>query len=224
MTNTQMLLLLFGLEFGLAAVVLGGFLWWRRRQRRAGSGEAGAIDDEGHPPPSLYLERELALTRSRVEELGDDAPESLRLRLAWLALEHEIAEKRGSSPDEAYWEGLRGRIDDILQVLMAAAAPAAPAQAESAEPAAEAAAGGDGIDEAVASDIIEQQARTIDYLRGYIAELMEKAGGDTEGAEEVEARFAEIERVNKELKTCVEVLEDENQFLRDQIGALLQME
>ncbi len=221
MTNTQMLLLLFGLEFGLAAVVLAGFLWWRRRQRKAGSGTAGDIEDEGHPPPSLYLERELALTRSRVEELGEAAPEGLRLRLAWLGLEQQIAERHGSSPDEAFWEELRGRIDDILQVLMAAAAPAGAGTAVAPE---EAAASGDGIDEAIASDIIEQQARTIDYLRGYIAELMEKAGGDSEGAEEVEARFAEIERVNRELKTCVEVLEDENQFLRDQVAELLKMD
>ncbi|WP_297528991.1 hypothetical protein [Thiohalobacter sp.] len=219
MTNPQMLLLLFGLEVGLAAVVLGGLLWWRRRQQRARSGGSEDIEDEDHPPPSLYLERELALTRSRIEALGDAAPDTLRMRLAWLGLEREIAEQNGSGVDEAFWEALPGRIETILP--RAPAAQDVSAGAEGPEVAETSAVDQDKVD---AGSVIERQARTIDYLRGYIAELVKRAGGDEEGTEEVEARFAEIERVNRELKTCVQVLEDENQFLRDQIGELLKME
>ncbi len=219
MTNTQMLLLLFGLEVALAAVVFGGLLWWRRRQQRARSGGSEDIEDEDHPPPSLYLERELALTRSRIEALGDTVPDTLRMRLAWLGLEQEIAEQNGSGVDEAFWEALPGRIETILP--RTPAAQDVSAGAEGPEAAKTSAVDQDEVD---AGSVIERQARTIDYLRGYIAELVKRAGGEEEGTEEVEARFAEIERVNQELRDCVSVLEDENRFLREQVASLLKLD
>ena len=73
-------------------------------------------------------------------------------------------------------------------------------------------------------DIVAQQSKTIDYLRNYIQELLDQHGHMPSPEPNIASKFDELERANKELSGCVEILVDENEFLREQIAALLKME
>ena len=95
--------------------------------------------------------------------------------------------------------------------------------------------------------LIEKQNQTIEFLKKYSREILDtilKQNGDflsskqgpedvaklseahnamLENSESLLKKIDELEFQNKELNLCVEVLEDENLFLRDQISSLLKL-
>jgi predicted RNase H-like nuclease (RuvC/YqgF family) len=65
-------------------------------------------------------------------------------------------------------------------------------------------------------DMVNDQQSTIGNLQGMLEQLRPEAGK----AHELEDMLSDVVKSNKELNTCIMVLEDENQSLRDQLNTL----
>lgn len=200
-------------------LVLGYLIWQKRKQRSTPHTETVEVptDEPSGPTPSLYLEREAAKTRTFTEFLHDNPREeptdlvlraALHLRAGLLRKESELAYKPVTVRDAAQWTALAELFTTELSanVFSHASAKVHAVHGEDAE----------------SSEIIAaQQTRTIQYLRDYVEQLLEKVGHQPRPDENIVNRFDEIERANREMGLCITVLEDENSFLRDQIAALL---
>ena len=168
----------------------------------------GAPNDVTH-----YLATELQRTRGRLEGLGGAALGAgasasiagrLALRVELLQMEAEWAGQTGH--DDAAWNGL----DERLRGLLArdAVAPMSPA------PSAASAGGSDVVE---TKSLFDEQHTTIEQLKADIA----AAVTNSEVTESLQAKLDKLGRTARELTFCVSILEDENQFLRDQVQALL---
>lgn len=217
------------LEVIVVLLVLLGVVLWRLRKAR-GRDRIEYIDGAvAHPTPALYLESEVAKTRAHLEEAtatADSDPQqtALGLRAALLEVEAELAQTPPEQRDVAYWQALATRLGEIVAATGYSVAVTAEAAAEPPPPPAPQPVYVTADEDANISGLVEQQAKTIDFLRNYIQELLDTHGHTPSPDPEVAGRFDELERNNKELSSCVAVLEDENSFLRDQIAALLQMD
>lgn len=197
-----------------------GYLIWRQRRLRAGQTRIQFIDaSEDHPAPALYLDREAARTRTFVEGLraqpeaepGEPALRSaLAVRAALLRDESALAGRPTAERDADAWTLLAQQVETAL-----AKAGFTTCQNKVGEIY--------GEDTGATEAIIAQQTRTIEHLREYIQQLLEKLGHEPLPDQHVLERFDELERANRELNQCIAVLEDENAFLRDQIAALLKL-
>lgn len=148
--------------------------------------------------------------------MADPAQPALSLRAALLEVEAELSNSLPEERTREFWQGLADRLGGVLTTAgFNAAADKVPAE--------QAPQVGNVEDES-AADIVAQQSKTIDYLRNYIQELLDQHGHQPSPEPNIASKFDELERANKELSGCVEILEDENEFLREQIAALLKME
>jgi len=106
----------------------------------------------------------------------------------------------------------------------------------------------DGYDDEGAKRLIEQQNQTIAFLKKYTRDILDKILkqnadflGSQQGPDDVAKlsvahdefmvntqslmeKIDKLEYQNNELTMCVSVLEEENQFLRDQIASLLKLQ
>jgi hypothetical protein len=213
------------LEGIVVLLIVIGVLVWRQRAARAKDRIAYIDGSDAHPTPALYLESEVAKTRTHLDTLsaesaaGDvaDAQPALSLRAALLEVEAELSSSLPEERTRDFWQGLAKRLDGVLTTAGFNAGSAAATAAQAAPvPAA-------NVEDASAADIVQQQSKTIDYLRNYIQELLDQHGHLPSPEPNISEKFDYLERANKELSGCVEILEDENEFLREQIAALLKL-
>jgi len=199
----------------LVLLIIAG---WRLRKVSGGSGHNLIEASEGHPPPSLYLDREAAQTQTFVATL-QGKPEcvptdpslrsSLGVRARLLRHESILARTPVRERDAAGWSLLA--LD--MSRLLSAEGYVRKAKADQIH----------GEDTQTSVVLAKQQEQTIMHLREYIQELLEALGHQPSPETDIEDRFNELDRVNEELKLCVTILEDENEFLRNQIAALLKL-
>ena len=232
MISFSLITLFLVLEGIVALLIVIGVLVWRLRKARAQDRIAYIDGSDAHPTPALYLESEVAKTRSHLESLiadnsvgeadvvVDSLQPALSLRAALLAVEAELSQSLPEERTREFWQGLADRLGEIVTAsgyssesvaVEAAQAPAGQvAQAEN-------------VEEASVTELVDQQSKTIDYLRNYIQELLDQHGHQPSPDPNITGKFDELERANKELSGCVLILEDENEFLREQISALLKI-
>ncbi|MGD8711079.1 MAG: hypothetical protein PVF40_11860, partial [Ectothiorhodospiraceae bacterium] len=74
----------------------------------------------------------------------------------------------------------------------------------------------EGVDSGSLRDILGQQAKTIAGLQ----ERALKAGDNPDAREQLDADLQTLERQMQELNTCLEVLENENDYLYEQLREL----
>ncbi|HSJ48200.1 MAG TPA: hypothetical protein VLA26_05065 [Gammaproteobacteria bacterium] len=199
----------------LVLLIIAG---WRLRKVSGGSGHKLIEANEGHPPPGLYLDREAAKTQTFVASLQgkpecEPADPALRSSLGVRArlLRHEsvLARTPMGERDPGGWSLLARDVSRLLS----AEGYVRKAKADQIH----------GEDSQTSVVLAKQQEQTIMHLREYIQELLEALGHQPSPETDIEDRFNELDRVNEELKLCVAILEDENEFLRDQIAALLKL-
>lgn len=208
------------LEVIAALTLLLGVLYWRQRRLRSTNSIQYIDTSEDYPTPSLYLDSEAAKTKTFVEMLHDQPRAepvdlvlraALGLRAGLLRKESALAKTPISERDAALWTALA---EQVAAVLRAEAFSHASAKLHAVH----------GEDTASTEVIAAQQARTIQHLREYIGQLLEKMGHQPSPDQNIIGRFDDMERANREMCQCIAVLEDENSFLRDQIAALLKTE
>lgn len=205
------------LENIAALTVLLGLMFWRQQRLRSTNSIQYIDGTEDYPTPSLYLDSEAAKTKTFVETLHDHPkaePTDLVLRAALgvraglLRKESESAKKPVSERDAALWMALAKQ---VATQLGAEAFSHVTAKVHAVH----------GEDTVSTEVIAAQQARTIQHLRDYVGQLLDKLGHQPLPDQNIAGRFDEMERTNREMSQCIAVLEDENSFLRDQIAALL---
>lgn len=215
------------LEGIVVLLIITGVLLWRTR-RAGGRDRIAYIDgSDTHPTPALYLESEVAKTRNHLDSLTTGKatkPAALSLRAGLLKIEAELSHHLPEQRDRKFWQGLADQLGGILEATGYRAQP--PEITPVAATGATGTPTGSLLDEEDASVtvLVEQQAKTIDYLRNYIQELLNQHGHQPSPDPDITDKFDDLERANKELNSCVAVLEDENEFLREQIAALLKLE
>jgi len=154
-----------------------------------------------------YLARELERTSARVRgaQSGSDIALWLNLRAAVLQLEKEWSLQDDRS--EIFWRALAGRLERLVRDHgLVPLAKLSRTQKDN-EP---------GL-----VDVVERQKHTIAFLKKYIHDVLTQVGRRQELGPAVDKEFERIERTNHELEQCVAVLEDENQFLREQLAVFL---
>lgn len=202
-------------------ILLGVMVWRVRRLRGDGSSRIQFIDaTDQHPTPSLYLDGEAARTRTFVSALRDKPRQepvepalrsALCARAGLLRYESGLARHPVTERDPAAWKAIAQAVDSTLAAEGYSTQPVQTSPVY-------------GEDTATREVIVAQQTRTIEHLREYIQQLLEKLGHQPLPDEGIAQHMDEVERANRELNQCVLVLEDENSFLRDQIAALLKLE
>jgi len=157
-----------------------------------------------------YLTRELERTSARVRHAqpGSDIALWLDLRAAVLQLEKEWSQQDDRS--EIFWRALAGRLERLVRDHNLI--PLAKALKDRQD------------DEPGLADVVERQQHTIAFLKKYIHDVLTEVGRRSELGPVVDKEFARLEHTNHELQQCVAVLEDENQFLREQIASFLALE
>ncbi|MBU1192008.1 MAG: hypothetical protein KKA36_08745 [Gammaproteobacteria bacterium] len=223
------LAILEGMVFMLIVI---GVLVWRLRKQRARDRLTYIDGSDAHPTPALYLESEVAKTRTHLEALtaapagqadviADPVQTALTLRAALLDVEAELSKNLPEKRDLAFWQGLADRLGAVL--IATGYNRGSTSVSEAKTPEAKKMFHSQGYEEASIVGLLEQQSKTIDYLRNYIQKLLDQHGHQPSPEPDIADNFVELERANKELSNCVAVLEDENEFLREQISALLKM-
>jgi len=206
------------LEAVVILAALSGYLFFRLRTTRS------RIKQTSTRPPSReeseprvarldivqYLGRELERTSARVghAKATSDTRLWLDLRAAVLQLEQEWAQQDDRS--ELFWRALAGRLEQLAKEHGLVPARSVPSGHEE--------------DKAGLADVVERQTHTIAFLKTYINDVLTQIGKRQDVGPVLDQEFEKLEHVNRELRQCVDVLEDENQFLRDQIAALLKLE
>lgn len=208
----------FLLEVIVILLVLLIIAGWRMRRVSGGSGHKIIEANEGHPPPGLYLDREAAQTQTFVANLQVN-PESeptdpalrssLGVRARFLRHESALARTPVRERDPAGWSLLARDVSQLLN----AEGYVRKAKGDQIH----------GEDTQTSVVLAKQQEQTIMHLREYIQELLQALGHQPIPETDIEDRFNELDRVNEELKLCVAILEDENEFLRKQIAELLKL-
>lgn len=222
MISFSLFTLLAVLEGIVVLLIVIGVLVWRLRKARAHDRIAYIDGSDAHPTPTLYLESEVAKTRTHLESLtADPTQTALSLRAALLAVEAELSQSLPEERNREFWQGLADRLGEIVTASGYSSGSVA---VEAALAPANRVAQTENVEEASVAELVDQQSKTIDYLRNYIQELLDQHGHEPSPEPNIAGKFDELERANKELSGCVSILEDENEFLREQIAALLKME
>lgn len=223
MVKISLVVFLLVLQLLLVAVVLAVFalLKVRRLSARLAALRVAPVPSPipatGEPKDiAQYLAVELQRTRGRLDNQGGVTPGAgasastagrLALRVELLQIEEEWSSQ--TEHDDAAWSEL----DERLRRLLAqdAAAPKSPAPSS-------ATVGGSDVVET--KGLFDEQHMTIEQLKADIA----AAVSSSDATESLQAKLDKLGRTARELTFCVSILEDENQFLRDQVRALLQQE
>lgn len=238
MINLSLFWLLALLELMVVLLIAIGVLAWRLHRKVKGKDRIAFIDGaDTHPTAALYLQAEVAKTRTHLEStagdsgaadgVADPGQAALALRVALLEVEAELSDSQPETRDAGYWQNLANRLGEIVAATGYSTQQAAAAESTAPAPASAAATKTVflmGEEDASVTGLVEQQAKTIDFLRNYVQELLDQHGHEPSPEPEIAGKFEQLEKANKELSSCVAVLEDENEFLRDQIAALLKME
>ena len=211
MIKISLVVFLLVLQALLVFILLAVFALFRVRRLTARL----AANRRPVPPPPIaeapkdaaqYLATELQRTRQRLESLGgstgadSSSTGRLTLRAELLQMEAEWAGLPEHN-DEAW-----NRMDARMQALLTRAATAS-----SANPAAK-------KNEAATKQLLDEQLAAIEGLKAAMA----TAASHPEAGLILQTQFEQLSRTARELTFCVTILEDENQFLRDQVRALLQ--
>lgn len=209
------------IEAILVLTLISGFLAWRVQQLRTGQTRIQYIDAaDDYPTPTLYLDREASRTRSFVEDLRAKPATlpvepglraALNVRAVLLKQESLMAAKSVAEREGGDWSAIAGHLFTIFK-------------GEGFDRCDEKSMKVYGEDTPATDSIIVQQTQTIEHLREYVHQLLEKLGHTPLPDNSVLERFDMVERVNRELNQCIAVLEDENSFLRDQIATLLKLD
>ncbi len=220
------------LEGIVALLIVIGVLVWRQRKARTQDRIAYIDGSDTHPTPALYLESEVAKTRTHLESLttdiiADPAQTALSLRAALLEVEAELSHSLPEQRDQAFWQSLADRLGNILTTTGYSRESAV--EDLTVAHAAEVEIPADkvylmGVEGDSVTGLVEQQSKTIDFLRNYIHDLLDQHGHKPLPEPNIAGKFDELEHANKELSDCVQILEDENEFLREQIAALLKLD
>lgn len=212
------------LELLLLSIGVGVYLYfWGRRQKVNNSMQVSKVSAEKNPDAGQYLLTEEKLTRNRhaaitsATNLDDHvaaAGAALALRADYLQMEHDL--NALEARDDAFWlsfdERLRALLDrHALQkaITLLEAAPLLPKSREAKNEDAE-----------QLKELVGAQVDTIKNLRWRLTEAI----GDDLKRQEFEAQIDHIEHTNKEMTGCVSILENENEFLRNQIAELLKQQ
>ncbi len=186
------------LELLVVTVAAAAFFYWRWRRVRRTVGGVTAGPGPGQPEPPAT------------------GGSGLVLRQALLEVERLRAEGRLGADAEGRWQ-------ELDRQLVQAAAAAGFVERQPGNNPDSLIYGENGVE---LDKVVAFQEQTIGRLQDYIADLLERLAEDRRRPEdeaEMQARFDELERTNRELNQCVAVLEDENEFLRRQIAELLRL-
>lgn len=210
------------LQLLLMSIGAGVYLYfWGRRQKINNSVDVPKVGVEKNPDAGQYLFTEEKLTRNRhsvvtsAPTLGDHevaAGASLALRADFLQMEHDL--NKLEDRDDAFWQSFEERMRALIDrhipqkpATVLEAAPLLPGNSSEAV----------NEDAEQLKELVGAQVDTIKTLRKRLSEVID----DDVKRQEFEEHVNHIERTNKEMAGCVTVLEDENEFLREQIAALL---
>jgi len=205
------------LELLLMSIGAGIYLYfWGRRQKVNNAIEVSKTSAEKNPDAGQYLLTEEKLTRSRhavvtsATNLDDHdvaVGAALALRADYLQMEHELnaLEER----DDAFWQSFDERMRALLDTHTLQKTVTVPLLPKGSE--------AKNKDAEQLKELVGAQVDTIKNLRWRLTEAI----GDDLKRQELEKHIDHIEHTNKEMASCVSILEDENEFLRNQISELL---
>lgn len=123
-------------------------------------------------------------------------------RIQLLTLEKQIAERDEAEKTPGYWQSIHKQLIEL-------------------QPGYQQAREETGEDRPDNTALLKQQEKTISHLKEFINRLLSGYSEDAIPNKELEDKFEDIEKANRELEQCVMILEDENAFLRAQVAALL---
>jgi|GEM_PF-4738621 len=192
----------------MVALVALVFLYYRlrkaRQQRLSPASGNETLTDNSH-----WLEafdRYIHAQQEQLEALNRDPAKELDIsrrvfntRVKLLSLEREIAQQDEADKNPAYWQSVHKKLLELQP----------------------------GYQQVTKEDthgnsvLLKQQEKTIQHLKGFINQLLADFSEDAVPNQELDAKFDEVQRTNRELEQCVMILEDENVFLRAQIAELL---
>jgi len=205
------------LELLLMSIGAGVYLYfWGRRQKVNNSIEVSNASAEKNPDAGQYLLTEEKLTRSRhavitsATNLDDHdvaTGAALALRADYLQMEYGLNELE--ERDEAFWQSFDERMRALLDTHTRQKTVTLPLLAKGSE--------AKNKDAEQLKELVGAQVDTIKNLRWRLTEAI----GDDLKRQELEGHIDHIEHTNKEMAGCVSILEDENEFLRNQISELL---
>jgi cell division protein FtsB len=222
MIEVNLIALLVMLQLLVVVAVLAAFSWWqsRRRQQQIAALNARIHEQDRKPSvaivtPTSYLNEELTQTKAQLAGLTDDPAHEafravLKLRRGYLTLEH-LWSRREHQRDHDFWPNLQGELSKLAGELGIRLVTEGAMAGEASDV---------NVDEIDITGIISKQQQTIHSLKEYIASLDQ----DGTKAKELEENIDGLIRTNRELADCVHVLEDENKFLREQVGLLVSMD
>jgi hypothetical protein len=212
------------LELLLIAIGVAVFMFLRqRRVHRAPPPAQSEPTARQTPAAGHYLLAEANHTRARIDLLTsetnlDDRDEEavavLALRLDYLQVEHELAAI--AQRDDAFWRSFDRRARDLRARHTAVPAQQAPT-ANELQSVPERLDSSTAQDAAKLQDLIQMQDGTIRNLK----RRLDDAIGDDLTRQELHQEIDHLAHANREMSGCIKILEDESEFLRNQISALV---
>lgn len=242
--SISQLLILFSLEVTLILVAFIIYMIFRIAKKSGSTStieETKSIEVQSDTNQIIeYVKNEIARSKTTLMELDPNALESvdnldylpLNLRISILSLEQEIIQQL---PELQDIDVVEKQIIDVLKHFRIIGALSITNDS-------------DGNVDDKYKELIEKQNKTIDFLKKYANEILVKilkqneealeSVGDSENTEQIteshndfadqtEKLLKEINNLgsnNTELSQCIAVLEGENEFLRNQIHALIKID
>ena len=205
----------------IIVILAGGFFFYKWREAvRKGIPEIEPLpeppsDETVRPNASTYLHMEAKLSEDRYKKIGaQDAEELavsdnigreiLRLRADILSIEHEFSEDLDER-SEVFWKNTVNKFTQLLEKHDLYGALKAPFSND---------------DDFGIIEMMDDQSQNITQLRDYINTVVK----DEKLAKNIELVIDIVEGRQNELTGCLNVLEDQNNFLRDQIQELLHVD
>ncbi|MCW9013002.1 MAG: hypothetical protein OQL06_04400 [Gammaproteobacteria bacterium] len=223
-TNQWLFIFLLQLILILGVVLVVGLVKYKNLKKHLSSRSADAENSAAHtavPDFKSYLQTEIDRTGKRLEHLKQHAPSKdvsgLNLRLKVLTFELAYLAMFGGSDkseDTINWDDVNLRIYKILKEQGIAGDAS-----EKKRPL-----NNNLTEDNPSESLLAQQTKTIEHLKAFINDLLNQVSPESLPSNELDSHFRELERSKIELEQCVIILEDENSFLRDQIGALLKVQ
>lgn len=202
------LYLLLGLLQALLVVVVVLAIWiWRQRRtaRRLQRAETQIAHLQARPTARDYLQSEQEAQR-RQPAADDDSGRWAEVRAAYLQFELERASaEAGAAPPDL--DALRTHLEGLLSP------PVLSETSEDTRPPVE-------VDEENIDfpEMLQRQRQLLDALKAQV----HGAVSNTLDLQRSDEKFELLELVGREMESCTLMMEEENNFLRDQIRALLE--
>ena len=208
------------LELLLMTIGAGVYLYfWGHRQNVKTATEKAHASAENNPDAGQYLLTEEKLTRNRhavitsATNLDDHdvaVGDALALRADFLQMEHEL--NAFEERDDAFWQSF----DTRMRVVLDTHAPPKTEPVLETVPLLSKSSEAKNEDAEQLKELVGAQIDTIKNLRWRLTEAI----SDDLKRQELEHHLDHIERANKEMASCVSILENENEFLHKQIVEL----